>query len=83
MGCENGHGVVAGVAEETGMDTARPEPHSPEVKSEKKSSCALSEVQVGESEKQRAPHQTGLVSEAPPECTEEEAPEKELFRECG
>lgn len=52
MGRENGHGIVAGVAEEAGMDTASPEPHSPEVNSENESSEALSEVQMGESEKQ-------------------------------
>ena len=52
MGRENGHGIVAGVAEEAGMDTARPEPYSPEVKPKNESSEALSEVQMGESEKQ-------------------------------
>ena len=52
MGREIGHGIVAGVAEEAGMDTARPEPYSPEVTPKNESSEALSEVQMGESEQQ-------------------------------
>ena len=81
MGRQNGDGVVAGVREDAGMGTPGPEPHSPEVNPERKSSQALSEVQVDESEKQRASDQAGVVSEAPAECTENEAPEKKFFRE--
>ena len=83
MGRENGHSVVAGVAKEAGMDAARSEPHSPEVKPQNKSSEALSQVQVGEGEKQRTPHQARRVSEPPSQGTKEKASEKKFFRECG
>ena len=83
MGREYGHGVVARMGQDARMHTASPEPHSPEVKPKKKSSRALSEIQVSESEQQGTPDQTHRVSKAPPKGTQKETPEKKLLGQGG